>query len=129
MYTALYASILAGLICKLSLNVIRARRSNKVKYADGDCHELIVARTAQSNCVDYCPMAMLLLLLLELNKGHYLLVNAIGIVFVIGRLIHAKGILSENMKGRVLGMQITIYSLIGLIFTNTVYFIYINYLK
>ena len=124
MYTALYASILAGLLCKLSLNVIKARRSNKVLYADGDCQELIIARTAQSNAVDYCPIAMILLLLLELNGGHYLLVNIIGIAFVTGRIIHAKGILSENLKGRILGMQITIFSLIGLIISNIGYFIY-----
>ncbi len=124
MYTALYASILAGLICKLSLNVIKARRSNKVLYADGDCHELIIARTAQSNAVDYIPMAILLLLLLELNGGHVLLVNAIGIIFVIGRFIHAKGIVSENLKGRVLGMQITINLFIALIVSNIGYLVY-----
>ena len=124
MYTALYASILAGLLCKLSLNVIKARRSNRVLYADGDCQELIIARTAQSNAVDYCPIAMILLLLLELNGGHYLLVNIIGIAFVTGRIIHAKGILNENLKGRILGMQITIFSLIGLIISNIGYFIY-----
>ncbi|MEM7027030.1 MAG: MAPEG family protein [Pseudomonadota bacterium] len=126
MFTALYASILAGLICKLSLNVIKARRSNKVLYADGDCKELIIARTAQSNAVQYCPMAVLLLLLLELNSGHYLLVNAIGILFVIGRVIHARGILSESRKGRVLGMQITIYSFFALIISNISYLLYIK---
>ena len=126
MYTALYASLLAALICKLSLNVIKARRSNKVKYADGDCHELIVARSAQSNAVDYCPIAMILLLLLELNGGHFLLVNAIGVVFVIGRIIHARGILSENLKRRVLGMQMTIFMLIALIVSNIGYLIYLK---
>ncbi len=121
MISALYGVLLALLICGLSLNVIKARRKNKVIYADGDCKELIVARTAQSNAVDYIPVTLILLLLLELNGGNVWLIHAVGIVFVTGRVVHARGIINESLKGRVLGMQITLYTIFALCFLNIVY--------
>ena len=128
MTTALYACLLAALICWLSMNVIKCRRRNRVLYADGECKELIVARTAQSNAVDYCPIAILLLLCLELNGGNLWLLHAVGIAFVTGRLIHARGILKESLKGRVLGMQITFYMLFALIALNVIYLPYSKFL-
>ena len=124
MTTALYACILAALICKLSMNVIKARRKNKVAYADGDCKDLIIARSAQSNATDYCPIAIMLLLFLELNGGHLLLIHLVGITFVTGRILHSRAILSENLRGRVLGMQLTFFMIYALIVLNLVYFPY-----
>ncbi len=124
MTTALYAVILSLLLCHLSMNVIKCRRKNRVLYADGDCKELIIARTAQSNAIDYCPMTLLLLLFLELNGGNIWLIHAIGITFVIGRVIHSQGILKEKLKGRVRGMQITFYMIYLLAAVNLVYLPY-----
>ncbi len=124
MTTALYAAILSLLLCHLSMNVIKCRRKNRVLYADGDCKELIIARTAQSNAIDYCPMTLLLLLFLEMNGGNLWLIHAIGITFVIGRVIHSQGILKEKLKGRVRGMQITFYSIYILAALNLVYLPY-----
>lgn len=123
MITSLYAAILGLLICKLALIVIKKRRKNKVAYADGGVLELQIARTAHSNAVDYVPITLILLFLLEQTECHYLVIHLFGIVFVAGRIIHAKNILSENMKGRVLGMQITIYSIIALSIANIIYFV------
>ncbi len=128
MTTAIYACILALLICHLSMNVIKARRKNKVKYADGDCDELIIARSAQSNAVDYCPIAIMLLLFLELNGGHLVLIHAVGITFVIGRIIHCRAILAENLRGRVRGMQLTFFMIYALVILNLVYLPYSKFL-
>ncbi len=128
MTTALYAVILSLLLCHLSMNVIKCRRKNRVLYADGDCKELVIARTAQSNAIDYCPMTLLLLLFLELNGGNIWLLHAIGITFVIGRIIHSRGILQEKLKGRVRGMQITFYMIYLLAALNLVYLPYEKFL-
>lgn len=128
MTTAIYACILAALICWLSFNVIKCRRRNRVLYADGECKELIIARSAQSNAVDYCPIAIMLLLFLELNGGHLWLLHAVGITFVTGRVIHAHGILQESLKGRVRGMQITFYMLFALIGLNLFYLPYSKFI-
>lgn len=128
MITAIYASILAVLMCSLALNVIKARRKNKVKYADGGVEELQIARTAHSNAVDYIPIALILIFLLEYNEANIWLVHAIGISLVVGRVIHCRGVLTDKMKGRVLGMQITLFTIISLAILNVIYAPYSKFL-
>ncbi len=121
MITAFYAAILAFLMCWLSLNVIKARRKNKVRYADGGIEELQIARSAHSNAVDYIPLTLILLFLLEYNGAALWLLHTAGMFLVVGRIIHCKGILTENFKRRVLGMQITIWVIIILASLNLIY--------
>jgi uncharacterized membrane protein YecN with MAPEG domain len=121
MITAIYASLLALLMCKLAFNVIKARRKNKIKYADGDVVELQIARTAHSNAVDYIPISLILLFILEYNGCNIWLIHLAGIALVVGRIIHCKGILSENLRGRILGMQITFFTIFGLAGLNLIY--------
>ena len=124
MTTVIYASILAMLMCWLSMKVIKARRKNRIKYADGDCDELKIARSAQSNAVDYIPITLILLFALEYNGGHLLLVHVIGIVFVIGRVVHCQSILADKLRGRVTGMKITFGVILILAVVNLVYLPY-----
>jgi len=99
MISAIYASFLALLICWLSLNVIKTRRRNKIRYGDGGNKELQIARAAQSNVTDYIPVALLLLFALEYNKADIWIIHILGVALITGRLIHARGILSEQQKG------------------------------
>jgi len=110
-------------MCWLALNVIKRRRTNRVSYADGGVLELQIARSAHSNAVDYIPIALILMFLLEQTSCSRLVIHLFGVVFLIGRLIHAKSILSEDFAGRVLGMRVTIFTIIGLAATNLVYFV------
>ena len=129
MTTALYASLLSLLMCWLALNVVKARRKNRVLYADGGVKELQIARTAQSNAVDNIPITLILLFFLEYNGGNLWLIHIAGISFVIGRLIHCHGILTEKLKGRVRGMQITVWTIIALAILNLVYLPYAKFLS
>jgi len=122
MVTAIYASVLSIIMCWLSLNVIKARRRNKVAYADGGIEELIVARSAQSNAVDYIPITLILLFLIEYNGANIWLIHIAGICFVIGRIIHCISILSEN-----LGMQITVLTIVSLALLNILYLPYAKF--
>ena len=58
-----------------------------------------------------------------------LIVHLFGLLLITGRIVHAKGILSEILKARVLGMQFTIYTIIGLAITNFIYLPYEKLLK
>ena len=127
MVTAIYASVLSIIMCWLSLNVIKARRRNKVAYADGGIEELIVARSAQSNAVDYIPITLILLFLIEYNGANIWLIHIAGICFVIGRIIHCISILSENLKGRAIGMQITVLTIVSLALLNILYLPYAKF--
>jgi uncharacterized protein len=124
MITPLYASIMAALMCLLALNVIRARRKNKVRYGDGNVLELQIARTAHSNAVDYVPISLILLILLELNHGNIYLIHLTGVLLLAGRFTYSIGILREWMKGRVVGMHLTIWTILLLALLNLIYLPY-----
>ena len=58
---------------------------------------------------------------LEYNGAPLWLVHVAGITFLAGRLIHARGILRERFKGRVLGMQLTIWTILALAAANLLF--------
>ncbi|MDK9778445.1 MULTISPECIES: MAPEG family protein [unclassified Vibrio] len=126
MITALYASALALLLIWLAFQVIKQRRSNKIAYADGGVESLQIARSAQSNASEYIPITLILMALLEYNGASVLWIHLAGTAFVIGRVIHARGILAEDLKGRVTGMKLTFFTMIGLVALNLIYLPYGN---
>jgi uncharacterized membrane protein YecN with MAPEG domain len=129
MTSAIYASLSALLICWLSLNVIKIRRKYRVSIGDGENIELRTAMAAQLNAIEYIPIALLLLFALEYNEANIWIVHLFGVALITGRTIHAYNLLSENLKGRVIGMQITIYTIIGLAALNIVFLPYNKLLK
>ncbi|MCR9980802.1 MAPEG family protein [Vibrio diabolicus] len=124
MITALYASILAILIIWLAVQVIKQRRLNQVAYADGGVEALQIARSAQSNATEYIPITLILMSLLEFNSAYPTWIHLTGIIFVIGRIIHARGILKEDLKRRVRGMQVTFLVILSLVVLNMIYLPY-----
>ena len=124
MTSAVYASIAAFIIVWLSLNVIKVRTAKQISMGDGGDQDLITAIAAQFNAIEYIPIALLLLFSLEYSNANLILVHALGSALIIGRVIHAKAILAGNLKSRVLGMQITIWTIIGLAIANILYLLY-----
>lgn len=129
MTSVIYASFSAFLVMWLSLNVIKKRHANKVSVGDGGNEELQIAMAAQSNAIEYIPIALLLLFALEYNNANILIVHILGLSLIAGRLMHAKAMLSKNLKRRVLGMKITVYTIIGLALINFVYLPYGQFFK
>lgn len=127
MTSALYASLSAFIIVWLSLNVIKTRRERKISIGDGEDTRLRIAIAAQLNAVEYIPIALLLLILLEYNGANLVVVHIFGLLLITGRVIHASAILTENMNNRVRGMQITIWVLIGLAIANLLFLPYDKY--
>ncbi len=121
MTSAIYASLLAFLISWLSMNVIKKRGKHHVSMGDDGNDELQVAIAAQSNAIEYIPIALILLFALEYNGFNLLVVHGLGIAFVIGRVLHARGMLLVKFKLRVLGMKVTLYTLYGLAILNLIY--------
>ncbi|MDW1924729.1 MULTISPECIES: MAPEG family protein [Vibrio] len=124
MITALYANILAILIIWLAVQVIKQRRLNQIAYADGGVEALQVARSAQSNATEYIPITLILMALLEFNSAYPTWMHLTGIIFVIGRVIHAKGILKKDLKKRIRGMQVTFLVILSLVVLNMIYLPY-----
>ncbi|UOA10061.1 MAPEG family protein [Methylobacter sp. S3L5C] len=129
MITSLYASLLALLIVRLSLSVIKLRRKNRIIIGDGGNEELQLAIRTQANALEYIPITLLLLLALELNGAPKILIHILGATLIIGRIIHAIGLPAKNLRKRVLGMQITIYLLIALAILNILFLVFSGPLK
>ena len=74
---------------------------------------LRAAISAQANAAQYIPIALLLLLLLEINQAHALLLHPLGLALLAGRFIHVRGIPTGNIPKRVRGMQLTFLTLLA----------------
>lgn len=129
MISAFYAALSAVIIFWLSLNVIKIRRKHRVSVGDGENAELKTAMAAQSNAVEYIPITLLLIYALEYNGANLLFIHLAGILLIIGRMVHARGLLGETLRIRVLGMKITLYTLLALVVLNLVYLPYDEFLS
>jgi uncharacterized membrane protein YecN with MAPEG domain len=111
--TAVFASILALMFIKLSFDVIGFRRKNKVSLGSGGVDELERAIRAHGNFAEYVPFGLLLIGALELNGAPFELVAPLGVLLVVGRYFHAKGINepSPTFTNRVRGMKLTFAAL------------------
>lgn len=107
--TSLYAALLALLLMLLSARVSLLRRATGTFFGSGEDPRLLRAIRAQGNFVEYAPMALLLLLLLEARDLPTGLLHILGGAILGGRALHALGISPEpeRLILRQLGMVLT----------------------
>ncbi len=113
--TALYAALLTPILLFLTFRVIGHRRAQRVEIGDGGDRELLRRMRVHANFVETVPMALILLALAESLKGPVLILHAIGLALLIGRLVHAYALAQEPhiMQLRVAGMVATLTAIIA----------------
>lgn len=113
--TSFYAAFFGLLLFALSVLVIRARVTCRISIGLGEDIRMLRASRAQGNFVEYAPMILILLGLLELAGTGPFLLHALGGLALAGRVAHAMGISREpeNLKLRQLGMALT-FTVLGL---------------
>lgn len=124
MISSLYAGLLACLMVWLTVQVIKLRRAKKVRLGDGGEPELQIAIRAHGNATETIPIGLILLILLEFSGACPALIHAGGIALLAGRVLHARGILAGKLRYRILGMKVTIHTLIGLALANVGAYVY-----
>lgn len=87
--TALYAGLTGLLLVYTSIRVTMARVKYKVNAGDGGVPEMLGAIRTQGNLIEYAPMALILMALLEVGGTAPWVLHVLGIAFFVGRLIHA----------------------------------------
>jgi uncharacterized membrane protein YecN with MAPEG domain len=114
MITPIYASLLGLFFCKLSLNVIKLRRLQKIPLGDGLNSPLNRAIRAHGNFIEYVPMALLLITFIEWQMKEKIMVHLLCLLLLMGRLIHSHGITKdpEIFKFRIMGMVLTFFVII-----------------
>jgi hypothetical protein len=111
--TSVVSAVLAILFVRLSFAVIALRRQNKVALGSDGNIDLERAIRAQGNFAEYVPIGIILIACLELNGAPWWLVALPGLTLILGRLAHAKGMNQPppNFSNRILGMQLTFFTL------------------
>ena len=106
----LTAGLLGILLILLSGYVIAGRVKFKIDLGDGDKPAMQQRIRAQANFVEYVPMALILLMLVEYAAiGPRWLTMAMGAALVLGRVLHAQGLIASAGAtfGRFVGTNLT----------------------
>ena len=90
--TPIYAAILGLILVYLSWRVVNLRNKYQIKRGDGGHEELMGTVRAQENLIEYLPTALVMMLMVELQGFSDWVIHMLGIVFVLARLLHLKGI-------------------------------------
>ena len=93
--TALYLALLALLYLGLTINIIPYRLKFQVGIGSNGNKTLAKAIRVHANFIEYTPIAMLLLASYEINGGSASVVHSLGALFLVGRLLHVKGLSSS----------------------------------
>jgi uncharacterized protein len=97
--TSLYAALLA-IVCIVLAGMVGSLRGKKktISLGDGGDPDLLVAMRRHLNFVEYVPLALLLIALVELNGGSKTLIHALGAILLAARIIHPFGIDANDMR-------------------------------
>jgi len=89
--TSAYLGILALLYLMLGLQVSRLRRGHRVLYGDGDNIKLRSAIRAHANFVEYVPIIVLMIAMLEMSGMPAMRVHLLMGALLVARLLHPLG--------------------------------------
>ena len=120
--TLLFAAILSAFMIVLAVRVLDLRGSPVTKsfHRPGrviDPLELERAIRGHGNLIEYAPLFLILMLLLELTEASETFLYICGTVFTVGRFMHgiAFSFMKKNGLLRIGGMTLTFLGLISLI--------------
>lgn len=113
--TPAYAAIFALIFVVLSIRTLRFRHRFSVAIGSGDEPALARAVRAHANFAEYVPIALILILMLELQRPGSIAIHGLAGVLLIGRCAHAYGIsqVKEDFRFRVAGMALTFTAIIA----------------
>lgn len=114
--TLTYGSILIIIYALLSANVIRQRVKTQTLLGEGGNDDMLRAIRAHGNFMEYVPITLILMALIEISGGDETWLRVIGGVTVLARIIHAAAMTNTGFEriGRPLATLPTLLILLGL---------------
>lgn len=111
----LYAALLAILFVALSIRTLGLRRSLGIGIGDAGNERMLRAMRVHSNFAEYVPLSLILLSFVEEQGAYPIVLHALGLCLLIGRLSHAFGVSqkNENYRFRIVGMALTFTTLVA----------------
>ncbi|PCJ38139.1 MAG: glutathione S-transferase [Alphaproteobacteria bacterium] len=112
--TALYAGILALIMVFLAYKTSARRREAKISLGTGDDAIMEKRSRAFGNFIEFVPMMILLMAIIEIQEHRPVIIHIFGIATVAGRLFHAMGMTGvlKAVNGRFVGAILTYLSLL-----------------
>lgn len=105
--TTIFTGLLALMLVGVSIRVTVLRARKQIEFFDGGDKELGRAIRVQGNFVEYVPMALALMGLIEWMGRKPWMVYALGSALVAARIVHAWGLYSSVFKARVVGTSLS----------------------
>ena len=123
--TAAYAAVLAILVVALGINVTMHRVKLQVPLGDGGNTQMLRMIRLHGNAAEYIPLAVVLMLIYEVNGGMHIVLHGAGIALIIGRLLQTWGMWSTERPGfgRRTGQTLTWLSIAALAVVNLLRFV------
>ncbi|MEN8718684.1 MAG: MAPEG family protein [Oceanococcaceae bacterium] len=112
--TLFYAGLLGIGYLLLTARVIRGRQTKSINLGSGNDADMERRIRGHANFVEYVPMILLLMLLLELSQVNALLLHGVGLALLAGRILHgvALSFTEKWMLGRFYGTVLTLSALL-----------------
>lgn len=107
--TPLYAGLLGLWFLVLSFRVIGGRRKSAVSLGDGGDAAMLRLIRGHGNFVEYVPLILVMMGMLEVGGTSPLVLNALGITLLLARLLHgyALSFTEKWPRGRMYGTILT----------------------
>lgn len=110
--TSLLTGAAALFLVLLSFPVANHRRANRLSAGDGGDEAFNRKVRAQGNFIEYVPLAIIAIGLLEMNGFPQIWVCAFAATLAAARVLHAIGLIWNVIIGRMLGAILTFATLL-----------------
>ena len=112
--TCLYAGLLGLLSIGLAVPAILLRGQTGISVGDGGNRDLLLAMRRHGNFIEYVPLALILIGLMELSEVRSTVIHGLGAGLLAGRVLHVVGLKAHTVKtfARLLGTALTFFVLL-----------------
>ncbi|WP_375183106.1 MAPEG family protein [Marinobacter sp.] len=108
--TGVFAAVTGILLLVLSIQVVKFRLKYRKGMGVTDDRDFEAAVRAHANLVEYAPLGLIMLAIAELNGVASGLIYWTGMALVVGRILHAWGMINGRggpHKARMIGILLT----------------------
>jgi hypothetical protein len=114
-----YAAIFALLYIGLSIRVIARRGATRVSLGSGGDPALERAIRIHANFIEYVPLALILLMAMEMQHGSRYLLHILCLLLLVGRICHFLALSRENtanpLRGVGVGLTVLVLAVAAII--------------
>jgi hypothetical protein len=109
-----YAAIFALLYIGLTIRVIALRNARRVSLGSGGDPALERAIRIHANFIEYVPLALILLIAMEMQRRSVYLLHILCLLLLVGRICHFLALSRENTANplRGVGVGLTVLVLV-----------------